>query len=208
MKCPKNHSLPNVINGVQCAPDFCAENVDEWKVPEVSKYEAQKKAKRVRENVALTAAEKTALKNFEKGETGALISEMFAGTGMVDAVKDEAARERTKEIVKVGRAIAKFEARRAVVKTPKNLAPEQAKEYVDKKLDTLLPDAIDRVEYELKFGDEANSLKAAYEVLDRRGYGKRENNPILGAPIVIVQQNASNEPVVYKPGFLTIDSDK
>lgn len=97
-------------------------------------------------------------------------------------------------------ALAKAEAMELLIPTPEFTTVEDAKAYVEKRIPELAPKAIDRIALDLLYGSAADARKAAYEILDRAGFGKREANVAAGAPIIIVNNGGGG---AYQPVWST-----
>lgn len=197
MKCPQGHSLPNVVGNVRCSADYCAEVSAEAFVPG---QEITPPAKREKVKAALPVPKRAVNK---------ALKEARAEFGDLGAESQEIARD--EQLEKMSRAIGKYEARKAYLKQPDTAAmtAEEAKNYVQQKLDALTPEAIARIEFNLKLGDDQAADRAAYEILDRTGFGKKDGGTPGGAPIIIVQQNAPDGTMTqYRPSFLTVDGKK
>lgn len=106
--------------------------------------------------------------------------------GAITTTQQDAVKESSRDESRHALAVERYKRRRDHFKTPTLATAEEAKSYVDKRLAELLPDAVDRVAGDLLLGDEEASRKAAYEVLDRQGFGRKEGLSQPGAPIVIV----------------------
>lgn len=207
MKCPKNHPLPNIIGGVSCAPDQCAEdNVPLFSRDKRTEKKALAKKESTKAADELARAKTQAIRKEITTKTESVIETALEGSDLLWAAKTDAAAARVEEIAKLGHKIGRHEALRLYTGTPDSakLTQEERKGYVDKKLDELTVDAIARVEYDLKLGDEDVSRKMALEVLDRTGYGKKEALAQAGAPIIIVNQGGET----YRPPWeRTVNGD-
>ncbi len=186
LTCPKGHKLPNAISGMQCGMSWCASEplVTNYK-PTTHRQSRQEKYK----NATQKGPAKSAM-----AEIKAELATTQPETGLGDVVEDKAYLE------KMEKNIGRYAARKAFAKLPKDLTPETIRKFIEKKLETLLPAAIERVEYDLKLGDDDVSRKMALEVLDRTGFGRKDNNVMPGAPIIIVQSGTGGQ--TYKPAFL------
>lgn len=196
MKCPSNHDVGTLFGAVACGPDFCAENLKAWN-PETTKAPAKTK-KRVELPIPYVEVNKS-LKETSKA---------LKHEGLSKDLTDEAAGE----VERMKKSIGRYEARRAFLKTPdiSKITAEEAKEWVGKKLDALAPEAVARIEYNLKLGDEDASTKAAYEILDRTGFGRKDGGGLPGAPIIIqVAQpdGSTTTTTTYKPAWM-VDAKK
>jgi hypothetical protein len=182
MKCPKGHDLPHSVNKVQCAPNACASD----NVPVFGNVVKEKKSKqRPRNEMKQLTAASVEVVDLAKADMSAAVS-----------LKDEDAKE---EVKKLGRAVSRYEARKAYMKTPEKI--DDPKTYVEKRLEEMLPDAVDRLGFDLKLGDEDASRAAAKDILDRSGFGKRDGQALPGAPIVIVM--GGQESKAYSPPWAT-----
>lgn len=214
-ECPKGHTLPNIVDGVGCAMDFCAEDNVPLK-SDSRQYEQHKQAR----------AKNLALGNLKKGvETNGhgkkidkaavqiakkeamqhsddLLSTLLEGSPEKATAKSVMVQTRVTEIANTAKAIGRQAAHRAFMGTPAKFeTPEDSRAYVEKRLDDFLPDAVDRLGFELLYGDPEEQRKASREVLDRKGFGKRETHAQQGAPIVIVNVNGADGQK-YTPPFL------
>ena len=198
MQCPKGHTLPYSVNKVQCAPNACAsDNVPMF--PVTQEVKASKgpgrppKAKKENKRVSVGLRDL----NDANEESVAL-----ARQEMVDAVP----KEHKEEAMKLARNVSRYEARKAYMKTPEVI--EDPKAYVDARLTALLPDAVDRLGFDLKLGDEDASRQAAKDILDRTGFGKRDGTAMPGAPIMIVVNGAVGDSKGYTPPWAQVVDGK
>lgn len=210
MKCPNDHELPNVVNGLNCSPRYCAVTKQRFynEPPKKPKNPKTYKPKQPPINhQAAAAAQKeltVALESDASLLDGVALPEEAKATAIEIASQAKAA-----EVGALAKAVGRFEGRRSLMKTPKGLDAEEGKAYVEKRLDQMLPDAVDRVAYELVAGDAKGSLEAAYEILDRKGFGKKEGAPTLGAPIIVQINNGPGvEGATYKPAWLQTVNNK
>lgn len=190
MKCPKGHEVGQMFGALACGPDTCVEGLGGWepattKAPAKSTKKVELPIPYVAVNKSLRATEK-AIKEADLGE-----------------LTDEA----TEQMERMKKSIGRYEARKAFLKTPDvaKMTPEEAKDYVTKRLDSLAPEALSRIEYNLKLGDEDASTKAAYEILDRTGFGRKDGGGLPGAPIIIQlpnQDGTSTTTTTYKPSWM------
>lgn len=208
MKCPMSHELPHVYNGVNCSPSYCAQAKFKAIVPEEPKKNPRRvtTGKKVAESAKATAQARVDL-TVALSKSGSELDAMELPEEARTVTSELVLKAKAAEIERLAKAAGRLEGRRALMKTPKGLGGEDAKGYVEKRLDQMLPDAVDRVAYELLCGDDRGSLEAAYEVLDRKGFGRKEANPTQGAPI-IVQINNVPEGGTYKPAWLSTVNNK
>ena len=197
MKCPRGHAVGTFFGAIACGPDACVEGL---KVLEPASIPAPPKQKR--KNVELPIPYKEVNKSLKKTEKGLVAA----------GLDEELTQEAEDHVQKMKKAIGRYEARKAFLGAPDTakLSPEEMKDYVQKKLDSLTPEAIARIEVALKLGDDDVSLKAAYEILDRGGFGKKEGGGLPGAPIIIqVTQNGvpnqDTTTTTYKPAWMTVE---
>lgn len=83
------------------------------------------------------------------------------------------------------RAKAKFDVRAKFMSVPAGLGGAAAEEYYDAQVAALLPYVAAELEYQLKFGDDAQRMAAAQKVMDTTGKGKKEVMGGGGATIII-----------------------
>lgn len=196
MKCPNGHDVGAFVGKVACGPDFCGENLQSWN-PETTKAPKQQRKKT-----------ELPIPYVEVNKTVRETSKALKREGLPQDLTDEAAAE----IERMKKAIGKYEAHRAFLKIPdiSKMTTEEAKDWVSKKIDALLPEALARVEYNLKLGDEQAKDKAAYELLDRGGFGRKDGGGLPGAPIIIqVAQpdGTTTTTTTYKPSWM-VDAKK
>lgn len=198
MKCPCGHTVGTYFGAVSCGPDVCAESLST--VPTDLRKVAPPKPKRKSTELAIPYKEfNKSVKSTEKALAKAELPE-------------DLSTEAVEHIDKMKRAIGRYEARKAFIKTPDlgGKTAEEVKDFVQKRLDSLTPDALARVEVALKLGDDDVSLKAAYEILDRSGFGKKEGGGLPGAPIIIQMNGVPTDSTTttYRPAFMTVDAKK
>lgn len=196
MKCPKNHEVGTKFGAIACGPDACAGEVTTWS-PETTQA-PKKSRKKVELPIPYVEVNKAVR------ETNKALRAENLDPGLTD--------EAAEQVERMKKSIGKYEARRAFLKTPdvSKLSQEEAKDWVNKKLDSLAPEAVSRIEYALKLGDDDVSLKAAYEILDRTGFGRKDGGGLPGAPIIIQVAGAdgtTTTTTTYKPSWM-IDAKK
>lgn len=113
-----------------------------------------------------------------------------------EALRDESTEFSEQE--KINRALVRHEKRNALLKVPTNLPEAELEGHVTKKLVSLLPYAAARLEYELKFGDEKQQHEAMVEVLDRTGFGRKNDSGNGGAPVIVINANSLELPWAKK----------
>lgn len=82
---------------------------------------------------------------------------------------------------------AEYETRKALVKMPENLSPEEGVEWSEKALKKLAPEAVARIAYDLRFGSAKQSSEAADKVLRSLGMDRREAPQQVGQAQIIIQ---------------------
>lgn len=113
-----------------------------------------------------------------------------------------------KEEVKIARASSRREARLRAINFPeKPMEGLEAETWADKKLVQLLPEAVAVLEFDLKYGDEDAKARAASEVRNATGRGKKDGGGGGGAIFnVIMQPGGSGAPSV--PWMQRVDPKK
>lgn len=84
------------------------------------------------------------------------------------------------------RAKRKYELKAKHQAVPEGLEGAAAEEWADKKLVDLLPAAVADVEWDLKYGDDAERQAARKQILDATGRGKREQGGGGSQPIIML----------------------
>ena len=96
-----------------------------------------------------------------------------------------------------GRIAKREELRNKLVPTPKDLTGAAADEYVERKITELQPIAIAEMEWQLRFGGDAERAKAARDILDAGGHGKKDRIGASANMIIIQMGNGSPPPLPY-----------
>lgn len=196
MKCPGGHDVGTFYGAVACGPDACARGLSN--APTDLRVAVPPKPKRKSTELPIPYT--------EVNKSLKATSKALAKADLPDDLSTEA----VEHVEKMKRAIGRYEARKAFIKAPDlaGKSAEEVKDFVQKRLDSLTPDALARVEVALKLGDDDVSLKAAYEILDRGGFGKKEGGGLPGAPIIIQMIGGENTNTTYKPAWMTVDAKK
>jgi hypothetical protein len=92
----------------------------------------------------------------------------------------------TEEKAAITRMDSRRMARREYFGAPTKLQGADAEEWGDKKLVELVPEAVAELEYQLKLGDDEQRFRAAKQVLDSTGRGKREVGAGGSSPIIML----------------------
>lgn len=179
-RCPKGHKLPYKTANGDCTPIWCADA--EGARGSKSPRKAQKEA----ENAITIATDGEVEKRLAK------ISPEHK-----DLAVTEGEQARTKDIVHASRALGRHVARTLLAPVPDALTGADAEKFADEKIVSLLPFAAAELEYQLKFGDDGQRMKAAEKVLDATGRGKREAGGGGTAPIVMINMGGGS------PGGMT-----
>lgn len=198
MKCPNGHNLPHAENGVDCITSACGADAK----PLVAGQKIQPPRKQ-REKIELPIPHGEINRDINKTNKALLKEEK-------EVMTDNLEQESLEQLEKMRKAIGKYHARKAWLKPAdtSKMTPEESKDYVQKKLESLAPEAVARIEYDLKLGDDEASKKAAYEILDRTGFGRKDGGSLPGAPIIIVNNASDGTTTAYKPAFLQVDGQK
>lgn len=83
------------------------------------------------------------------------------------------------------------ELRNKLVPTPRDLTGAAADEYVERKITELQPIAIAEMEWQLRFGGDAERAKAARDILDAGGHGKKDRVG-ASANMIIINMGGGN----------------
>jgi hypothetical protein len=173
-RCPKGHKLPHRTNQGECTPIYCAtDSLGAIGSNTKEVREARDAAREVKEAVQL------------KGDLH--IDGMLKGDDeTVVLAKNTAKDSKVDEMVRIGKGAGRFAARLSALGTPTGLQGVEAEKWADSKLVEMLPLAVAEVEYQLKFGDDAQREKAAGKVLDATGRGKKEQQGNSAPTIILV----------------------
>jgi hypothetical protein len=171
-RCPGRHTLPHQVQGVSCTPTFC-------------------KGKGSRGGVTNKLTSGTSGEGASPPASGAAIEAALAPL-RAQGFDEEA-------LASLGAEVERYERRRALMRTPAVITVEEAKAAAEKSLALAVADAADRLVMDLKYGNDDVSRRAALEILDRQGFGKKEGYQAPGAPIVIVNATGTDS---YSPPWV------
>jgi hypothetical protein len=173
-RCPKQHALPNRTANGECTPLWCADT-DRGSRGSTSK------------EVVKTREARDAVKEAVQLKGDLHIDGMLKGDDeTVVLAKNTAKDSKVDEMVRIGKGAGRFAARLSALGTPTGLQGVEAEKWADSKLVEMLPLAVAEVEYQLKFGDDAQREKAAGKVLDATGRGKKEQQGNSAPTIILV----------------------
>lgn len=160
-KCPNGHGLPNKMGAGECTPVRCgaSEGAGEAHAARAAKRKAPKVSQEVSPPSAGPASPSDSLAKIEK------------------AIGDEETR--------IALASKKHEKWMAFLKAPMGLSGDEAEKYADGKLASLLPAAVTTLEKFLRFGTDEQQERAARQILEANGRGKRDAIAASTPPIVI-----------------------
>jgi hypothetical protein len=80
----------------------------------------------------------------------------------------------------------RFNQKLALAEVPDGISGEEAEKWADARLVKNLPVAVAEIEFNLRYGDDAQRERAAQKVLDATGRGKGEKGNTGTSPILIV----------------------
>lgn len=83
--------------------------------------------------------------------------------------------------------------RRKLVPVPEGLVGAEADEFVERRITELQPVAIAEVERQLRFGNDTERGKAARDLLDAGGHGKKDRLGV-GANMIVINMGSSGSP--------------
>lgn len=198
--CPKSHKLPHRTANGECTPLWCADQ-DRKAGGSRSKTDTN----RVRE-----AADEVKQAVLAKADDQ--INGLVRGDDeTADLSRNAAKLAKVDESVRLGKGAGRFAARLSALGTPTGLQGVEAEKWADSKLVEMLPLAVAEVEYQLKFGDDAQREKAAGKVLDATGRGKKEQQGNSAPTIILVGAGtggALNYPWMKRAASAVIDAPK
>lgn len=152
--------LPHQTQAGQCSPIHCAGVTD-----------SQKKKRK-----------KKAAEVFNTGAKQVHVEHGLAAKQEERVVALEDAEEETR----LTRAQKRHAMKQKALGVPEKLEGAAAEEWADKRLVELLPSAVADVEWDLKYGDDAQRANARKQVLDATGRGKREMGGGGSQPIIML----------------------
>lgn len=131
--------------------------------------------------------------------SGVECSSLSCGGAMdlADASSPNPRNEERQLEYEAGRIAKREELRNKLVPTPKDLTGAAADEYVERKITELQPIAIAEMEWQLRFGGDAERAKAARDILDAGGHGKKDRVGASANMIIIQMGNGSPPPLPY-----------
>ena len=102
----------------------------------------------------------------------------------------------------------RFNQKLALAEVPDGISGEEAEKWADARLVKNLPVAVAEIEFNLRYGDDAQRERAAQKVLDATGRGKGEKGNTGTSPILIVNMGGGLSLPWRKASGETIDGEK
>lgn len=177
--CPKGHRLPNQTPTGSCTAIYCA--------AQVTPAEALKKLNRQMKRHEPRAKSPEPADLAVANEADAHVAALIPGDDVASVgAREIAATQRQEQLLRFASKAGQLAARAAILKTPKDLKPDEIEKWVEAKKLELLPWAMAELEYQLKFGDDKQRAEASREIRDATGHGKREIASAASTPIIIL----------------------
>ena len=175
-RCPNDHVLPHKMPGGECTPVRCAA-IQGTGSATSARHAKARREKRAAVDQAPTASKLTAPPSAVVPPPGEAAPDAVA-LAKVTAALDA-------EDTKIALASKKHDKWMGFLKAPQGLSGDDAEKYADGKLASLLPAAVATLEKFLRFGTDDQQERAARQILEANGRGKREAIAASQPPIVI-----------------------
>lgn len=187
-RCPSGHLLPNRTNRGRCTPVHCAGSNSGAK--EDAAASTTPNAVSTRGGASVLARQKAELMKQISQRADAVIERLLPGDSVeMQAARTAAQLQKVDEMQKIGHRIGRYAATQAVFKTPDGLKGADAENYFNDESDSLLPDVIQDLKNDIRFGDDMQRREARRDLLDITGKRRRESVQGGHAMIVLVGQN-------------------
>lgn len=167
-RCPKAHALPHKTARGECTPLYCADT--EGALGSNAKEHRKQKS-------ALDVAKEESVNQPDLTIDG-IVKDPLANA--------EGKKAKVEETVRIGKATGRHAARAEALNVPKGLTGQDAEDWADRRMVELLPLAVAEKEFQLRFGDDSARDKAASDILNATGRGKRDQGAAVGATIILV----------------------